>query len=124
MLHSVTSPEQKFYSSSVDLTCCVMVTDTRSTWAEGKLALISGKRGILGTFILPLPALSSKRFARRWRECNRRISSPILDDEEEEAWRTRNLDLLSRTHALGGLSDISFEVVESKFGVPSLLVQE
>jgi len=48
MLHSVTSPEQKFYSS-VDLTCCVMVTDTRSTWAEGKLALISGKRGILFT---------------------------------------------------------------------------
>ena len=74
--------------------------------------------------MFPWPVLSSKRFVRRWRECNKRISSPLLDDEEEVAWRTRNLDLLSRAHTLGGLSDLSFEVVDSKFGVPSLLGQQ
>ncbi|KAF9223867.1 hypothetical protein BS17DRAFT_802339 [Gyrodon lividus] len=85
----------KFSSSSVDLTCCIMVTDTKSTWTE---------------------VLSSKQFARRWRECNKLISSPSLDDDEEEAWRTRHLDLLSRAHTLGGMQELSFEVVESKFG--------
>ncbi|KAG8213405.1 hypothetical protein J3R82DRAFT_11907 [Butyriboletus roseoflavus] len=40
------------------------------------------------------PVLSSKQFARRWRECNERIDSPPLDDDEEEAWRTRSLDSL------------------------------
>ncbi|KAG6330791.1 hypothetical protein ID866_8296, partial [Astraeus odoratus] len=85
----------KFHSSPVDLTCCILVTDTKNTWAE---------------------ALSSKQFARRWRDCNRRISSPILDDEEEEAWRTRNLDLLTKAHTLGGVADLTFEVVESKYG--------
>ncbi|KAI6155021.1 hypothetical protein BKA82DRAFT_306865 [Pisolithus tinctorius] len=83
----------KFHSSSVDLTCCFMITDTKCIWAE---------------------VLNSKQFARRWRECNRRISSPLLDDDAEEAWRTRNLDLLSRAHTLGGVSDVSFEPVESK----------
>ncbi|KAL4072583.1 hypothetical protein V8B97DRAFT_1870277, partial [Scleroderma yunnanense] len=85
----------KFYSSSVDLRCCVMVTDTRSTWAE---------------------VLSSNQFARRWRECNKRISPLHLDEEEEVVWRTRNLDILSSAHTLGAISDFSFEVVDSKFG--------
>lgn len=85
----------KFYSSSVDLTSCIMITDTKSTWAE---------------------VLSSNQLARRWRECNRRAGSPLLDDDEEEAWRTRHLELLSRAHTLGGVAELSFEVVESKFG--------
>lgn len=63
------------------------------------------------------PVLSSKQFARRWRECNKRIDSPPLDDDEEEAWRTRSLDLLSNAHTLGGILELSFEVFESKFGV-------
>ncbi|KAI5980605.1 hypothetical protein EDD15DRAFT_884774 [Pisolithus albus] len=46
----------KFYSSSVDLTCCFVITDTKKTWAE---------------------VLNSNQFARRWRECNERISSPF-----------------------------------------------
>ncbi|KAH7884525.1 hypothetical protein F5I97DRAFT_1464772 [Phlebopus sp. FC_14] len=83
----------KFYSSSVDLTCCILVTDTKSTWAE---------------------VLSSKQFARRWRECNR-MSSPLLDGDKEVAWRTRTIDLLSRVHTLGGMSEVSFEVGDSKF---------
>ncbi|KAF8557427.1 hypothetical protein OG21DRAFT_1482297 [Imleria badia] len=87
---------QKFHSSPVDLTCCIMITDTKRTWAE---------------------VLSSNQFARRWRECNKRTDSPLLDEEEEEAWRTRSLELLSRAHTLGGVLDLSFEVVESRFGV-------
>ncbi|KAI6042979.1 hypothetical protein EDC04DRAFT_2563379, partial [Pisolithus marmoratus] len=83
----------KFYSSSVDLTCCFVITDTKMTWAE---------------------VLNSKQFARRWRECNERISSSVLDDDAEEVWRTRNLDILSRSHTLGSVSDLSFELVESK----------
>ncbi|KAI6169132.1 hypothetical protein EDD17DRAFT_464473 [Pisolithus thermaeus] len=83
----------KFYSSSVDLTCCFVITDTKTTWAE---------------------VLNSKQFARRWRECNENISSPFLDDDAEEAWRTRHLEILSRAHTLGTVSDLSFELVESK----------
>ena len=63
------------------------------------------------------PVLSSNQFARRWRECNKRTDSPPLDNEEEEAWRTRSLELLSTAHTLGGVVELSFEVVESKFGV-------
>lgn len=63
------------------------------------------------------PVLSSKQFARRWRECNSQIDAPTLDDDEEDAWRTRRLDLLSSAHTLGGMPELSFEVVESKFGV-------
>ncbi|KIJ67083.1 hypothetical protein HYDPIDRAFT_174328 [Hydnomerulius pinastri MD-312] len=85
----------KFYMSSVDLACCILITDTKCTWAE---------------------VLSGKCFARRWRDCNKRISSPLLVDDEEEAWRTRNLELLSRAHTLRGMAELSFEVVESKFG--------
>ena len=28
--------QQKFYASTVDLTCCVLITDTKSAWGEGK----------------------------------------------------------------------------------------
>ncbi|KAH0832939.1 hypothetical protein J3R83DRAFT_11908 [Lanmaoa asiatica] len=36
--------------------------------------------------------------------------------DDEQAWRTRSLDLLSSAHALGGVLELSFEVVESTFG--------
>ncbi|KAI9568257.1 hypothetical protein HD554DRAFT_2205149 [Boletus coccyginus] len=85
----------KFHSSPVDLACCIMITDTKRTWTE---------------------VLSSKQFARRWRECNKRFDSPPLDGDEEEAWRECSLELLSRAHTLGGVVELSFEVVESKFG--------
>ncbi|KAF5371819.1 hypothetical protein D9615_009553 [Tricholomella constricta] len=55
------------------------------------------------------------RFARRWRDCNR-ASAPLYNSEaEEDEWRTTTLGLLSRAHTLGAISDISFEVVESKY---------
>lgn len=31
---------QKFHASSVDLTCCIMITDTKRTWAEGGFAFV------------------------------------------------------------------------------------
>ncbi|KAN0093208.1 hypothetical protein V8E55_003992 [Tylopilus felleus] len=93
--HTSTPYLIKFHSSPVDLTCCVMITDTKRTWAE---------------------VLSNKQFARRWRGCNNRTDSPPLDEDEEEAWRTRSLELLSSAHTLGGMLDLSFEVVESNFG--------
>ncbi|KAG6374491.1 hypothetical protein JVT61DRAFT_4534 [Boletus reticuloceps] len=92
--HTSTPYLFKFHFSPVDLTCCIMITDTKRTWAE---------------------VLSSKQFARRWRECNRRIDSPSLDDDQEEAWRTRCLELLSSAHTLGGMLQLSFEVVEVQF---------
>ncbi|KAF8127023.1 hypothetical protein EV363DRAFT_1401456 [Boletus edulis] len=93
--HTSTPYLFKFHFSPVDLTCCIMITDTKRTWAE---------------------VLSSKQFARRWRECNGRIDSPLLDGDAEEAWRTRCLELLSSAHTLGGMLQLSFEVVESNFG--------
>ncbi|KAH7928084.1 hypothetical protein BV22DRAFT_1149218 [Leucogyrophana mollusca] len=84
----------KFYSSAVDLFCCVLVTDTKTTWFE---------------------VLTSKQFARRWRDCNKRSNAPSPVEGEEEAWRTRHIELLSRAHTLGGMADISFEIVESNY---------
>ncbi|KAK0204748.1 hypothetical protein DFS33DRAFT_1322514 [Desarmillaria ectypa] len=85
----------KFCASTADLTCCVLITDTKSVWAE---------------------ALSGPQFSRRWRELNglKPISaSDSMVDEEE--WRAHTLDLLSNAHSLGGIADLSFEVVETSF---------
>ncbi|KAL0954857.1 hypothetical protein HGRIS_003795 [Hohenbuehelia grisea] len=85
----------KFFSSSVDLSCFVLVTDTKSTWAE---------------------VLTSNQFARRWRDSNKLDSSSRIDNsEDEEAWRAANLDVLAKAHTLGGIIDMSFEVVESRY---------
>ncbi|KAF8071710.1 hypothetical protein FPV67DRAFT_1560501 [Lyophyllum atratum] len=46
----------KFYSNTVDLSCCVLLTDTKSVWTE---------------------VLTSKQFARRWRDCNRASASIV-----------------------------------------------
>ncbi|KAK0500514.1 hypothetical protein EDD18DRAFT_1150352 [Armillaria luteobubalina] len=85
----------KFYASLADLTCCVLITDTKSIWAE---------------------VLSGPQFARRWREVNGLesiSSSGSMVDEEE--WRAHTLELLSNAHSLGGITDLSFEVVETNF---------
>ncbi|KIL64480.1 hypothetical protein M378DRAFT_186730 [Amanita muscaria Koide BX008] len=84
----------KFHSSTADLSCCIMATDTRLVWSE---------------------VLSSKQFARRWRSCNQASDLEIVNREDEDAWRTGNLELLSRAHTLGGIADISFRVIESDY---------
>ncbi|KAK0469835.1 uncharacterized protein EV420DRAFT_1258748, partial [Desarmillaria tabescens] len=85
----------KFYASTADLTCCVLITDTKSVWAE---------------------ALSGPQFSRRWRGLNSlelMSASDSMVDEEE--WRAHTLDLLSNAHSLGGIADLLFEVVETNF---------
>lgn len=63
-----------------------------------------------------VPVLTSNQIARRWRDCNR-ASTPLYAEDEEDAWRTTTLKLISTAHTLGGITDISFEVVESKYSV-------
>ncbi|KAF6757259.1 hypothetical protein DFP72DRAFT_892149 [Ephemerocybe angulata] len=84
----------KFHHSSMDLSCVVLVTDTKSVWVE---------------------VLSSQQFARRWRSCNPDSPPPFHDQGEEDAWRESSLELLSNSHTLGAIPDIQFEVVESDF---------
>ncbi|RDB25908.1 hypothetical protein Hypma_006495 [Hypsizygus marmoreus] len=84
----------KFYSSTVDLSCCLLLTDTKSVWTE---------------------VLTSKQIARRWRDCNNGSPPPFAEAEAEDEWRTATLELLSKAHTLGGIADISFEVVESNY---------
>ncbi|KAH7912808.1 hypothetical protein BJ138DRAFT_1171717 [Hygrophoropsis aurantiaca] len=83
----------KFYCSAVDLCCCILITDTKSTWFE---------------------VLTSNQFARRWRECNDRSTTSFLD-EEEDAWRTSHIELLSKAHTLGGMADLTFEIVDTNY---------
>jgi len=84
----------KFYSSTVDLTCCLMITDTKLVWAE---------------------VLSSKQFAHRWRLCNRVPDQGEPDLMDEDSCRTTNLEFLAKVHTLGGIADMSFHVVESDY---------
>ncbi|GBE87802.1 hypothetical protein SCP_1200270 [Sparassis crispa] len=84
----------KFYSSTVDQCCCIMITDTKGVWGE---------------------VLSSKQFARRWRDCNPQSSSMFITTEEEDEWRTSTLELVSSAHTLGGILDLSFDIVDSRY---------
>lgn len=81
----------KFYASAADLSCCLMITDTKIVWGE---------------------VLSSKLLARRWRDCN--PSPSFVTESEEDEWREQILDLLTAAHSLGAIADLSFEVVQSK----------
>ncbi|KAI0671590.1 hypothetical protein C8Q78DRAFT_783692 [Trametes maxima] len=84
----------KFYASTVDLNCFILITDTRNVWGE---------------------VLTSQRVARRWRDCNPQ-RSPVLDtQDDEESWRIQCLEFLSSVHSLGGVSDLAFEVVKSTY---------
>ncbi|KAK0223171.1 hypothetical protein IW262DRAFT_1458179 [Armillaria fumosa] len=104
----------KFYASLADLTCCVLITDTKSVWAEGGVYFLLY---IILLYQVVVPSvLSGPQFARRWREVNGLesiSSSGSMVDEEE--WRARTLELLSNAHSLGGIMDLSFEVVETNF---------
>ncbi|TRM64609.1 hypothetical protein BD626DRAFT_255519 [Schizophyllum amplum] len=85
----------KFTTDPADLSCTVIITDTKSVWAE---------------------VLLSAQFARRWRRCNAKpTSSGPLDEAEEESWRKARLELISRTHSLGAFSELSFEVVPTRY---------
>ncbi|KAI0714461.1 hypothetical protein C8T65DRAFT_644403 [Cerioporus squamosus] len=84
----------KFYASTVDLTCCVLITDTKNAWGE---------------------VLSSNQIARRWRDCNPQKSTSFAEEEEEEAWRMKCLEFLTSAHSIGGFTELSFELGKSNF---------
>lgn len=86
---------QKFAYSSVDLTTCILVTDTKTAWAE---------------------VLTSNQFARRWRICNNLSISPLPDTDDEESWRDRHLTLLGSAHSLGGFPGLALELEKPTFG--------
>ncbi|KAG2133669.1 uncharacterized protein EDB93DRAFT_1307039 [Suillus bovinus] len=85
----------KFSCSSVDLTACILVTDTKTAWAE---------------------VLTSNQFARRWRTCNKLSISPFPDTDEEESWRDRHLTLLGNAHSLGGFLGLTLELEKPSLG--------
>lgn len=64
-----------------------------------------------------LPVLNSKQFARRWRACNPQSAVDFAQDEDEEEWRIFNLELLAKAHTLGGVTELSFDCVESNYAV-------
>ncbi|KAF9266617.1 hypothetical protein L218DRAFT_956394 [Marasmius fiardii PR-910] len=84
----------KFCSSTDDLSCLVLITDTESVWVEG---------------------LNSNQFARRWRECNSLSFEFASSEREEEEWRKNTLKTLTAAHTVGGMTDFSFEVVKSRY---------
>lgn len=62
--------------------------------------------------------LSSKQFSRRWRDCNPLCSPPVTQSEEDEdEWQSQLLCLLSDVHSLGGIIDLSFDIVETRNAV-------
>ncbi|KAL7279030.1 hypothetical protein ACG7TL_006863 [Trametes sanguinea] len=82
----------KFYSSTVDLKCFILVTDTIDVWGE---------------------VLSSHQIARRWRDCNQQHTLDSLTADEEDEWRVKCLEFLSEIHSIGGVADLTFELVKS-----------
>ncbi|KAJ6531722.1 hypothetical protein B0H19DRAFT_1188224 [Mycena capillaripes] len=84
----------KCHFSTVDLSCFILVTDTKTVWTE---------------------VLNSKQFARRWRACNPGSTVNFSREEDEEEWRLNNLELLAKAHTLGGIADLGFDVVESNY---------
>ena len=57
--------------------------------------------------------LSGNAFARRWLDCNASQSRTAADEERETEWRKKLLALLTDVHSIGGISDLSFDVVSS-----------
>ncbi|PPQ67521.1 hypothetical protein CVT25_006062 [Psilocybe cyanescens] len=100
----------KFHSSVGDLSCCILVTDTKSVWVEGISISPPGK-----LHLTDIPVLNSKHLARRWRTCNSQSPEPFEKIDDEDVWRERTLSLLSKGHTMGGMTEITFEGVESKY---------
>ncbi|KAF9450328.1 hypothetical protein P691DRAFT_798218 [Macrolepiota fuliginosa MF-IS2] len=84
----------KFTSSTIDLTCCALFTDTKSVWTE---------------------ELTSQQLARRWRQCNPRAPQSFSNMEDEDEWRFSVLELLAKAHTLGGVNGLSFEVTDTNY---------
>ncbi|KAI0833212.1 hypothetical protein BC628DRAFT_1485355 [Trametes gibbosa] len=84
----------KFYSSTVDLNCLIVITDTKHVWSE---------------------VLSSRQLARRWRDCNPQDVTEDLSHNDEESWRLKSLEFVTTLHSLGGVANLTFEQVKSNY---------
>jgi len=49
-------------------------------------------------------------------------SPPYSETEDENVWRITMLELLSKVHTLGGITDLSFAVSESHYAVSGVNV--
>jgi len=83
---------QKFCVSFEGMYCCLVITDTKNVWGE---------------------VLSGNAFARRWRETNLAQARTAAGEDKENEWRKNLLRLLTNIHSIGGIADLSFEVVPS-----------
>ena len=55
--------------------------------------------------------------ARRWRDCNPSSPEPFDKSDDEDLWRDKTLELLSKAHTIGGIADFMLETVESNYSV-------
>lgn len=60
--------------------------------------------------------------ARRWRDCNPASPEPFEESDDEDLWRDKTLELLSKAHTIGGIADFTLETVESRYSVRTLLL--
>ena len=58
--------------------------------------------------------------ARRWRDCNPASPKPFEDSDDEDLWRDKTLELLSKAHTIGGIADFTLETVQSNYSVRTL----
>ena len=58
--------------------------------------------------------------ARRWRDCNPASPEPFEKSDDEDLWRDKTLELLSKAHTIGGIADFTLETVESNYSVSDL----
>ncbi|KAF8608308.1 hypothetical protein BDV93DRAFT_552147 [Ceratobasidium sp. AG-I] len=97
----------KFCAVPEDMTCWILVTDTRRVWAEGSSAAI-----VLATqqHSQYLPVLQGRHISRR--------ASQVLDEPEhvyrtekqEQRFRRSQLDLVNAAHDLSKIDDMEIEV--------------
>lgn len=106
---------QKFYSSLPDLSCVIMITDTKKIWVEGSSSVSYNIYHLIVTAWDTV--LNDKLLARRWRLYNQRSPEQFRNSENEEHWRESIFELLSKAHTIGGFAELSFEVVGSKYSV-------
>ena len=98
----------------MDLCCYILITDTKNVWREGSLISAARYCSADGACCV---VLQSNQLARRWRGCNSQ-HAPFFDtDEDEDEWRTAIVELLSAAHTIGGMEDLSFEVVRTHYSV-------
>ncbi|KAI0064747.1 hypothetical protein BV25DRAFT_1775557, partial [Artomyces pyxidatus] len=84
----------KFHASLADQSCVFVITDTKTVWTE---------------------VLSRAQISLRWSKLNPGSASFSSTSSAEDEWLDQVLQYLSDVHTLGAISDLAFEVVESRY---------